>query len=165
MKKTRIEVKANIIAQADAWEATRLIADDYCNVTINMADNNDEANIDSVNVDLLEFGVQTKNLLAVSVQETCHRWAVEDYINSNEINVIISLIMNLGIENANYIEDFLLIHFCQVAEFDCPDIGNINNINENIVSLQQDIICQSSQLSEKKMDTDYTQNQSTQLSR
>lgn len=43
--------------------------------------------------------------------------------------------MNLAAENVNHMEDPLLIRRCQIAEFDYPDMGDINNINEDIVSL------------------------------
>lgn len=112
MRKTRIEVRADIVARANAREVARLAADDWPDVTIDMADSDDEANIDSANVDLVGFGVHTKTLLVNSVRETRCRWAVEDYTNNNKINIIISLIMNLRAENANYIEDSLLICCC-----------------------------------------------------
>ena len=74
-----------------------------------MVDNNDEANINSTNMDLVEFKVQTKILLADSIHKTCHRCAVEDYTNSNKIDIITSLIINLGVKNVNYMGDSLFI--------------------------------------------------------
>lgn len=102
---------------------------------MDMIDNNNEANIDFANMNLVKFEVHTITLLADSIQKTRCKWAVENYTNSNKINIITLLIMNLEAKNANHIEDFLFIHRCQIAKFDCPDIGNINNINEDIVSL------------------------------
>ena len=112
MRKTRIKVSANIVRQADTHKAARLVADDCHDVTIIITDSNNEANIDFANVDLIEFGVYTKTLLADSIQKTRRRWAVEDYTNSNKINVIILLIMNLEAESTNYMKDFLLICRC-----------------------------------------------------
>lgn len=76
MRKTRIEVRANITIWVDACKATRLAADDCCNLTIDKDDSNDEADIDSANRDLIEFGVHTKTLSAKNVQKTRCRWAV-----------------------------------------------------------------------------------------
>lgn len=54
--------------------------------------------------------------------------------------------MTLEPKNTNHIKKFLFIYHCQVAKYDCPNIGNhnINNINEDIISLWQDIIRRSS---------------------
>lgn len=41
-------------------------------MTIDMFDIDNEANIDSTNMDLVEFGVPTKTLLADNIEETCH---------------------------------------------------------------------------------------------
>lgn len=135
MRKTRIEVKADTVVRADACEARRLAANNWRDMTIDIADSNDKANNNSTNMDLVEFGVHIKTLLADSILETCRKWAIKDYINSNNINVITSLIINLGAENANHIENFLLIRHCQIAKFDCLHIGNINNINKDIMLL------------------------------
>ena len=47
-------------------------------MTINIADSDDEADIDYANVDLVEFGGYTKSSLANSVQKTRRKWAIED---------------------------------------------------------------------------------------
>lgn len=67
MRKTRIEVKANIITYADACEVVRLVANDWHTMTINMANKNDETIINFVNVNLVEFKVHIKTLLANSI--------------------------------------------------------------------------------------------------
>lgn len=134
MRKTRIEVRADIVAHADTCEGARLTTDDWQDETIDMADSNNEADINCANVDLVKFGVYNKTLLANNIRKTCRKWAVKDYTNSSEIKVIILLIMNLRAENANHVEDSLLICHGQVAKFDCPDTDNIDNINKDIVS-------------------------------
>lgn len=122
-------------------------------MTIDIADSKNKADINIANVDLVEFGVYNKSLLANNVQEIYRRWAVEDYTKNNKINVIILLIMNLGVKNINYIEDSLLICHFQVAKFDNPNINNIIIINEDVISLWQDIICWSNQLPKEKIVT------------
>lgn len=161
MRKTRIEVKTDIIARADAREAARLAADDWCDETTNMADINDEVDINSANIDLGEFGVLTQTSLADSVRETHRRWSVEDYTNSSQINVITSLILNPGVENANHMEESLLIRRYQVVQVDCPDIGDINNIDEDIVSSWQELIRRSGKLPEEEVDIDHIQDLSS----
>ncbi len=70
MRKTRIEVRADIAARADAREPARLAVDDWRDETTDMADNDGEAEIDPTNVGLAEFDVQTETSLADSVRET-----------------------------------------------------------------------------------------------
>lgn len=67
MRKTMIEVRANIVARPNPREPARLTTDDWYDVTIDMADSNDEADIDSANVDIVKFGAYTKTSLANSV--------------------------------------------------------------------------------------------------
>lgn len=67
MRKTRIEIRADIIAQGNACKTASLAADDWRNLTIDMADSNNEANIDFANMDLVDIEVHIKTLLADSV--------------------------------------------------------------------------------------------------
>ncbi len=60
MWKTRIEVKPNITACANARKVARLVVDDWCNKTTDMTNSDGEAEIDSINMGLAEFGVQTE---------------------------------------------------------------------------------------------------------
>ncbi len=73
MRKTSIKVKADIAAHADARKAARLTVNNWRNKTIDMANSNGEAEIDSINVNLAEFNVQTKTSLAKSVCKTCQK--------------------------------------------------------------------------------------------
>lgn len=68
-----MKVKTNIVAHIDIFEVTRLVANDWCDVTIDMANSNDEANINSANVDLIEFGVYSKTLLVDNILETRYK--------------------------------------------------------------------------------------------
>ncbi len=54
-------------------------------------------------------------------------------------------------------EESLTICRCQVDELDCPDIGNIDHVSEDIVSSWQEIICCGGQSIEidTDMDMDY----------
>lgn len=70
------------------------------------------------------------------------------------------LIMNIGAKSANYIEKSLCICLCQVAKYDHPHIGNINNVNEDGVSLWQKVIRYSKQLSEEDIYINYGQDDS-----
>lgn len=54
MKKTRIKVKANFIAHVNFCEVTKLMADNWRNKSLNIAnDKNDKTDIDSRNIDLV----------------------------------------------------------------------------------------------------------------
>ncbi len=73
MRKTRIEVRADIATRSDAREVARLVVDDWRNKTTDIADSDVEAKIDHTNVGLTEFGVQTKMSLTDSIRKTCHK--------------------------------------------------------------------------------------------
>lgn len=57
MRKTRIEVRADFAAYTDACEAAWLKVGDRRNNLSDMVDNEKEAEIDSPNVGLVEFGI------------------------------------------------------------------------------------------------------------
>lgn len=59
MKKTRIEVRANIV---NSCKAAQLAIDNQCNKMSNMANSNNKANIYSINIELVKFGVSTQML-------------------------------------------------------------------------------------------------------
>ena len=68
--------------------------------------------------------------------------------------------MNIGAESANHIEKSLFICHCQVAKYDHPDIGNIDNTNEDVISLWQKVIRRGGQIPEEDIDIDYNQDDS-----
>ncbi len=135
MRKTRIEVRADIAARADAREAARLAVDDWCDETTDMVDSDREAEIDPTNMGLAEFGVQTKTFLADSVRETRRKWAIDDFTKCSDNNLITSLIMNIGAESATHMEESLTICRCQVDELDRPERGDSDHVSEDVVSL------------------------------
>ncbi len=140
MRKTRIEVKADITACADVYKAARLAADNWRDETTNMANSDGEAEIDPTNVGLVEFGVQTKTSLADSVRKTRRKWAIDDFAKYSDNNLIISLIINIGAESVTHMEESLTIRRCQVDELDRPNIGDIDHVSEYVVSSWQEII-------------------------
>ncbi len=73
MWKTKIEIRADIFARADAHEVTRLAIDDWCNETTDMANSDGETEIDPTNVELAEFGVHTETSLVDCIRKTCHK--------------------------------------------------------------------------------------------
>ena len=77
-----------------------------------MADSNREAKINSTNIKLVKFGIQSKMSSADSIQKTCRKWAINDFTKYNNINFITLLIMNIGVESTNYIKKSLLICRC-----------------------------------------------------
>ncbi len=72
-------------------------------------------------------------------------------------NLITLLIMNIGAKSATHMEKSLTIYHCQMDELDCPEIGNINHISEDVVSSWQKIIRSSGQPTkiDKNIDMDY----------
>lgn len=59
--------------------------------------------------------------------------------------------MKFGVDNANHLENFLLIHNSQVAEFDCLDQSDVEKINEDMVVSWQQIIYHSGELQEERV--------------
>lgn len=105
-----------------------------------MIDSNKKAKINFVYIELVQISIETKTFLANNVQETHCKQAIDDFIKYRDINLITSLIMNIRAESTNYIKEFKLICCCQLAQHHRFDIDNIDNINENIVSLWQEVI-------------------------
>ncbi len=66
--------------------------------------------------------------------------------------------MNIGAESATHMEESLIIHRCQVDELDRPDISDINHVSEDVLSLWQEIIRRSGQLTEIDIDMDMDYN-------
>lgn len=60
---------------------------------------------------------------------------MKKYINNYKIDIIISLILNLRVENFNTIKFFLFIYSYQISKYNCLDKNNIDNINKNIIIL------------------------------
>ncbi len=89
IRKTRIEVRADIAARADAYEAAQLVGEDWYDKTTDMADSNGEAEIDPTNVELAEFSVYTKTSFADSIYETRNKWAIDDFTKYSNNNLII----------------------------------------------------------------------------
>ncbi len=140
MRKTRIEFKADLAASADARETARLEVEDGRDDLSDVVDNNGEAEIDSPNVGLVEFGIQTQMSLADSVRKTRCKEAIDDLTEGRYNNLITSLIINIGAEISKYMEDSLTIRRCQVDEFDHPSINNIDRVSIDVVASWQKII-------------------------
>ncbi len=134
MRKTRIEVKTAITACANTHEAAQLAINNWRNKNINMANSNKKVGIDPINVELAEFSVHIKTSLADSICKTCHKWAIDNFPNCSNNNLITSLIMNIRAKSATHMEKFLTICCCQVDELHCPDIGDIDYISEDLIS-------------------------------
>lgn len=78
MKKDRIEVGAKTIAHVDAHEAAKFLADNWYDNSIDIVDDSeDNVDVDSANIALVEFGIHSEILLADSIRETSCRWAMK----------------------------------------------------------------------------------------
>ena len=157
MRKTRIKVRSNIAIHADARKVAQFAVDDWHDETTDIANSDGEAEIDPTNVGLAEFGVQTKTFLADNVCETCRKWAIDDFTKCSDNNLITLLIMNIGAESATHMEESLTICRYHLDELDHPNIGDIDHVNEDIISSWQEIIRRGGQSTEidTDMDMDY----------
>ena len=66
----------------------------------------------------------------------------------------------MGAKSATHIKESLTIYCCQVDELDCPDLGNIDHVRKDVVSLWQEIIRCSGQPTEVDTDIDCNQHKS-----
>lgn len=69
IKKTRIEVKVHIITYTNACKVVRLISNNWNNKTNNITDKNDEADINSADINLVEFDIHNNILLADNIKK------------------------------------------------------------------------------------------------
>ena len=69
-----------------------------------------------------------------SIRDTYYRWSINDLTKCHNNNLIISFIMNIKAESSNHMEKSLTICYCQVDQFDCSYIGDIKQVNEDILS-------------------------------
>lgn len=70
IRKNRIEVRANLVARTDAHEAASLATDDWHDAIVDIIGNsNNKSDNDYTNIDLAEFKINTKILLADSIRE------------------------------------------------------------------------------------------------
>lgn len=123
-----------------------------------MTDSNKESDINPINVGLAEFGVYTKTSLTDNVPKTRCKWMIDDFKKCSNNNLITSLIVNIGVESATHMKESLTICCCQVDELDCPNIGDIDLVSKDIISLWHKIICRGSQLIKIDIDIDMDYN-------
>lgn len=108
IRKSRIEIKADLIAHTNACKVARLVTNDWHNTTVDITNNrNDESNDNGTNINLAKFEIYTKILLIDSVRKTHCRWAVDNYTNSSKIEVITILITNFKSEISINKNDFI----------------------------------------------------------
>lgn len=74
-----------------------------------MVDSDRKAKIDLINVELVEFDIQTIMFLADNIYKTCHNWAINNFTRYSNNNLIMSLIINIKATSATHIEEFLTI--------------------------------------------------------
>lgn len=135
VRKTRIEVRTDLARRANTCKAAQLEVENGRDNLSDMADNDGKAKIDSLNVGLVEFGIQTQTSLVDSIQKTRRKWVIDDFMKCSNNNFITSLIINIGAKSATQMEESFTISCCQVNKLDRPDIGNIDHVSEDVVLL------------------------------
>lgn len=85
---------------------------------------------------------------------------IDDFTKCNNNNFIILLIINIGAKFATHMKESFIICCYQADKYDHPDLGNINYVSEDVISLWQEIIRHSGQKAKKDIDIDYIQNKS-----
>ena len=84
-------------------------------------------------VNLAKFGLSGKTSLADVIREIYKKCLIDDYLISNKIDLITSMISCLGTVMANHLEKSIFICPCQVSEVDQPDENDIMEILDKTV--------------------------------
>ena len=84
-------------------------------------------------VNLAKFGLSSATFLTNAIRGICKKWLIDDYLISNKIDVITSMITSSGIVVANHLEKPIVIHLYQVSEVDQPDENDIEKISDETV--------------------------------
>lgn len=79
-------------------------------------------------VNLVKFGLPSKTSLADVIRGIYKKWLIDDYLISNKIDLIISIITSLGIAVANHLEKSIIIHPYQISKIDQLDENDIREI-------------------------------------
>ena len=69
-----------------------------------------------------------KTSLADAVKKVCKNWLIDDYINSNKIDLIISMITSLGIGKSNHLKKSFVMCLFKVSKVDQPEKNDIKEI-------------------------------------
>ena len=133
MRKSRIEVQADVVVRSEAWELAKLGADNWHNQGSQPFNNDIDTNKGLALVNLAKFRLPGKTSLADAVKEICKKWLINNYLISNKIDLITSMITSLGIAVANHLEEFIVICLCQMSEVDQSDENNIKEISDKTV--------------------------------
>lgn len=118
MRKTKIEVKANIAIHADNCKAAWFLVDNWCKKKPYITDSNKKAEIDSTNGELAQFGINIITFFPKNICKTGWKYAIDNFIKCSNNELITLFIMSIEAESATYIEEFFIICYCQVDKFD-----------------------------------------------
>lgn len=70
LRKSRIEIKSNLIIHTNTCEIPKLTANNWYNTTVNIIGNsNDETNNNYINVHLAKFKIHTKTFLTDNIRK------------------------------------------------------------------------------------------------
>lgn len=152
MRKSRIEVHTNAVARNEARELARLVADDWHDQGPQPYDDDIDTDNELTSVNLAKFGLPGKTSLADVVRGVCKKWLLDDYMISNKIDLITSMITSLETGVANHLKESVVIRPCQVSELDQPDENNVKEISEETVQNWERMINEGGELPETSVD-------------
>lgn len=133
MRKSKIKIRADAIAQSKAQELAQLAADNWHNQSPQLYNNDIDTDNKVASVNLAKFGLFGKTFFAAIIRGVCKKWLLNDYMISNKTNLITSMITNLGTGVANHFEESVVIRSCQVLKVDKPNENDVKKILEETV--------------------------------
>lgn len=78
---------------------------------------------------MAQFKIYTKIFILDNIRGTNCKWAINNYINSNKIDIITILTRNLRFEIFSNKDNSIFICYYQVFKINSLDKDNIKNIN------------------------------------
>lgn len=135
----------------------RLIADNWHNQGSQLLNDNINTNNKLVSVNLVKFELSDKISFANIVRNVYKKWLRGDYLISNKINLIISIITNWRTAMINHLKKFLVICPCQISKIDQSDENNIGEISNETVYNWERMIRKSGKLLEIKVNVANTE--------
>ena len=148
MRKSRIEVRADAVARSEARELAELAADDWHDQGSQPFNDDIDTDNELALVNLAEFGLPSKTSLTYVVIRICKKWLIDNYLISNKINLITSIITSSGTAVANHLEKSIIIRPCQVPKVDQLDENHIREISDKTVYNWKQMIRKGRELSE-----------------
>lgn len=126
-------MRADALAQSEAQRLAQFAADNRYNQGPQPYDNDIDTNNELALVNLSKFGLLGKTSLTNALRGVYKKWLIDNYINSNKIDLITFIITCLRTGVANHLKQSIIIRLCHMSGVDQPDEYDIKEILDEII--------------------------------